>query len=54
VRNPTDETVVLARQALHASRLALVHPTTGERLEFVAPLAEDMTEVLELLRRFRR
>jgi 23S rRNA pseudouridine1911/1915/1917 synthase len=45
-----DETVVLERQALHASRLALLHPATGERLAFVAPLPEDMAEVLELLR----
>ncbi len=50
MRGPKDEAIVLTRQALHASRLALVHPATGERLEFVAPLAGDMAEVLELLR----
>jgi 23S rRNA pseudouridine1911/1915/1917 synthase len=50
MRNPDDREVILARQALHASRLALVHPVSGARLEFVAPLAEDMAKVLELLR----
>lgn len=30
------------RQALHARRLALAHPATGSRVEFVAPLPDDM------------
>lgn len=47
--NPEDHEVILARQALHASRLALVHPSTRERLEFVAPLAMDMERVLASL-----
>jgi 23S rRNA pseudouridine1911/1915/1917 synthase len=42
--------VILARQALHAGRLALLHPATGELLEFVAPLTEDMRRVLDVLR----
>jgi len=32
----------LARQALHAWRVTLPHPTTREPLEFEAPLPEDM------------
>jgi 23S rRNA pseudouridine1911/1915/1917 synthase len=32
----------LARQALHAWRLALPHPATGERVAFEAPLAADL------------
>jgi 23S rRNA pseudouridine1911/1915/1917 synthase len=32
----------LDRQALHAWRLALPHPRTGERLSFEAPLAPDL------------
>lgn len=32
----------LPRHALHAARLALVHPFTGRPLEVVAPLPEDM------------
>lgn len=43
-----DEHVVLQRQALHARRLAVTHPISGERREFVAPLPEDMKTVLEL------
>jgi 23S rRNA pseudouridine1911/1915/1917 synthase len=34
------------RQALHALALAIDHPRTGERLEFVAPLPDDMRRFL--------
>jgi 23S rRNA pseudouridine1911/1915/1917 synthase len=44
---------LLARQALHAQRLALVHPTSSERMEFEAPLAADIQLVLDALRRWR-
>lgn len=37
-------------QALHARRLTFIHPRTGERLSFVAPLPEDFKN---LLHRFR-
>jgi 23S rRNA pseudouridine1911/1915/1917 synthase len=30
------------RQALHAHRLAFLHPMTGERLDVTAPLPEDL------------
>ncbi len=40
----------LNRQALHAHRLAFVHPQTGERVEFVSPLPPDMAGVIECLR----
>jgi 23S rRNA pseudouridine1911/1915/1917 synthase len=40
----------LARPALHAARLAFVHPATGDRLSFEAPLPADLREVLERLR----
>jgi 23S rRNA pseudouridine1911/1915/1917 synthase len=49
-RNPSDREVILARQALHASRLALLHPATAQRLEFAAPLPQDMQQVLNVLR----
>jgi len=39
----------LARQALHAERITLPHPRTGEVVTFVAPMAEDMRRVAELL-----
>jgi 23S rRNA pseudouridine1911/1915/1917 synthase len=41
----------LNRQALHAQRLELTHPRTGERVQFVAPIPEDMSNVLSFLRR---
>jgi 23S rRNA pseudouridine1911/1915/1917 synthase len=44
---------ILARQALHAATLGFVHPVTGARHRFAAPLPEDMRAVLEELRRFR-
>lgn len=36
----------LARQALHATQLAFVHPITGEGLKFHAPLPKDMHDAL--------
>jgi len=39
------------RQALHACRLGLAHPVSGERMEWQADLPEDMASLLELLRR---
>jgi 23S rRNA pseudouridine1911/1915/1917 synthase len=36
----------IARQALHAWRIALSHPVTGERMQFEAPLPEDMRVLL--------
>jgi len=38
------------RQALHAYSLGFTHPITGEYLEFIAPLPEDMNRLLEKLR----
>jgi 23S rRNA pseudouridine1911/1915/1917 synthase len=45
-RDPADVLVLLARQALHARRLRLVHPETGEPLEVEAPLPADIAAVL--------
>lgn len=38
------------RQMLHAEKLTLAHPDTGERMHFSAPLPEDMKVLLEALR----
>jgi 23S rRNA pseudouridine1911/1915/1917 synthase len=38
------------RQALHAHRLEFTHPRTGERVQFVSPIPQDMKEVLEWLK----
>lgn len=45
-----ENTVLLDRQALHAHRLRLTHPITGDEMEFGAKLPEDMERVLEVLR----
>jgi 23S rRNA pseudouridine1911/1915/1917 synthase len=37
------------RQALHAARLALAHPTTGRRVAWEAPLPQDMAHLLAAL-----
>ncbi len=39
------------RQALHAARLELAHPVSGEMLEFEAPLPEDFRALLAALER---
>jgi 23S rRNA pseudouridine1911/1915/1917 synthase len=39
----------IARQALHAARLQLVHPVTGATCLWEAPLPEDMLRLLALL-----
>jgi 23S rRNA pseudouridine1911/1915/1917 synthase len=38
------------RQALHAQRLEFTHPRTGEKVQFISPIPQDMKEVLEWLR----
>jgi len=40
----------LGRQFLHAHRLAFTHPETGERLEFVSELPDDLRTALEAAR----
>jgi 23S rRNA pseudouridine1911/1915/1917 synthase len=51
---PSDELraalQALRRQALHATRLAFTHPTSGEELRFESPLAGDLRALLDLLR----
>jgi len=41
--------MTVSRQMLHACRLSLAHPVTGERLEITAPLPADFTVVLHRL-----
>jgi 23S rRNA pseudouridine1911/1915/1917 synthase len=52
-RQPDDREILLSRQALHAARLSLNHPVSGEKLTFQAPLADDLTTVLHELRAYR-
>ncbi len=41
-------------QALHAAHIEFVHPITGEALAFDAPLPEDFTNLIKLLREDKR
>ena len=36
----------LERQFLHATRLAFEHPVSGERIEVISPLPEDLQAAL--------
>ena len=38
------------RQALHATRLALEHPVTGEVMEWQVPIPQDMQQLLQQIR----
>jgi 23S rRNA pseudouridine1911/1915/1917 synthase len=38
------------RQALHASRISIPHPSTGEMMRFDAPMPADMVAVVDVLR----
>jgi 23S rRNA pseudouridine1911/1915/1917 synthase len=47
--NANGDEIVLERQALHARRLRVVHPSTEQLLEFEAPVPADIQTVLDLL-----
>jgi len=38
------------RQALHATRLGLIHPVSGEEMEWRVDMPADMAGLLEVLR----
>jgi 23S rRNA pseudouridine1911/1915/1917 synthase len=40
----------IPRQMLHAWRLGLAHPDTGEDMMFESPIPEDMAALMEKLR----
>ena len=46
----TDTLRGFKRQALHAAKLGLVHPRTGEEMMFEAPWPDDLTHLVEVLR----
>jgi 23S rRNA pseudouridine1911/1915/1917 synthase len=46
-------TVKPPRQLLHARRLAFVHPVSGKKLSFEAPMPDDMEQILKCLREGR-
>ena len=45
--NPKDSR--MKRQALHAGNLNFIHPITGQTLTLLAPLPEDMLQVLQMV-----
>jgi len=51
---PTVEEPVISRVALHAWTLEFKHPTTDEMMKFEAPLPEDMQNLLDMLRKYRK
>jgi 23S rRNA pseudouridine1911/1915/1917 synthase len=51
---PAVQEPAISRVALHASTLEFKHPTTDEMVRFEAPLPEDMQNLLDMLRKYRR
>ena len=41
----TEDKSVIGRTALHSAAVSFLHPITGERLSFTAPLPEDMANL---------
>ncbi|MDP6442331.1 MAG: RluA family pseudouridine synthase [Pirellulaceae bacterium] len=50
LRRGATEAVSLDRQALHAHKLSLTHPASGQPIQFQAPVPGDLQRVLDLLR----
>lgn len=48
-----EERPLMARTALHAARIVLTHPASGERLAIEAPLPRDFRATLAQLRKIR-
>jgi 23S rRNA pseudouridine1911/1915/1917 synthase len=51
---PAVQEPILSRVALHAFSLEFKHPTTGRAVEFQAPLPQDMQNLLDALRKYRK
>jgi len=51
---PAVQEPVINRSALHAWKLEFKHPTTDEMVKFEAPLPEDMQNLLNMLRKYRK
>ncbi len=48
-----DDQIILQRQALHADRIRLQHPASGDSIEFTAPIPTDIQQVLDHLQQHR-
>ena len=51
VYGPSNSKFKLEGQALHARVLGFIHPSTGEYMEFEAPIPKYFTELVEKLER---
>lgn len=51
---PAVQEPIIGRVALHAHALEFKHPTTDEMMKFEAPLPEDMQNLLDMLREYRK
>ncbi|MFB0552121.1 MAG: RluA family pseudouridine synthase [Phycisphaerae bacterium] len=51
---PAVQQPVISRVALHAYMLEFKHPKTDEMVKFEAPLPEDMQNLLNMLRKYRK
>jgi 23S rRNA pseudouridine1911/1915/1917 synthase len=51
---PAVQQPVISRVALHAHMLEFRHPKTDEMVKFEAPLPEDMQNLLNMLRKYRK
>jgi 23S rRNA pseudouridine1911/1915/1917 synthase len=51
---PAVQEPVINRVALHAWTLEFKHPTTKRIVKFEAPLPEDMQNLLDMLRKYRK
>ncbi len=51
---PAVQQPVINRVALHAHTLEFKHPATDEMVKFEAPLPEDMQNLLDMLRKYRK
>ncbi len=51
---PAVQEPVISRVALHASSLEFKHPTTKKLVKYEAPLPEDMQNLLDMLRKYRK
>jgi 23S rRNA pseudouridine1911/1915/1917 synthase len=50
----TPEDPIISRCALHAWTISFKHPTTEKIVSFEAPLPDDMQNLLDLLRKYRK
>jgi len=51
---PAVQQPAISRVALHAHTLEFKHPKTDEMVKFEAPLPEDMQNLLDMLRKYRK